>query len=86
MKKVGNGIGFENSWHEMRGIREYSSKKALFRFVVQEFIKTVPKFKEDYNNLCLYKYSKPPTGLGCLDFYKWCEKDTPIQYTGEGKE
>lgn len=70
---------FEHSWGPHRGIHKYPTKQLLLKDVKTKFISSLSDFANDHENLCIYKYDKPKSGLGCLQFYKHCESGENIK-------
>ena len=70
---------FEHSWEKFRGIHEYNKENDALKDIKEKFINH--ELNNEYNpmNLCIYKYDKPKYDIGCLDFYKHCEKGKKIK-------
>lgn len=62
----------ENSFKELRGIREYDSLQSLFNDVLNNF-KLIANNKELHlKNIKIYEYNKPTPHIGCVQFYFHC--------------
>lgn len=67
-------VWFENSWEIHRGLHMYSDIESLLKDVREKFINSLNETEIDPMNLCIYDYSKPKYGIGCLEFYKHVEQ------------
>ncbi|MBR3898593.1 MAG: hypothetical protein IKJ43_04885 [Bacilli bacterium] len=73
-----NYYWFEHSWERFRGIHKYKNEKEALIDITNKFIKYELKNQKD--NLCLYKYTKPKYGINCFEFYKHCEQGKKIKF------
>ncbi len=77
-KKNDKYFWFEHSWEKYRGIRKFNSEYDALKEIKEKFISTQLNNKCNYENLCIYEYSKPKYGINVLEFYHHCEKGKKI--------
>lgn len=69
---------FEHSWEPYRGIHEYSNLNDLLLDVKNKFSIMLRNRNVSDQDIVLYQYKKPETGLDCLEFYHHCESGEKI--------
>lgn len=70
---------FEHSWKKYIGIHEYDDLESLICDVKNKFISSLEQESIDENCLCLYEYLQPSVGITADQFYKYAEKQGPIE-------
>lgn len=67
-----NYFWLENSFKDLKGIRQYNSLQLLFNDVLSNFHLIVGRKKFNIENIKIYEYSKPKDKLNCVLFYLHC--------------
>lgn len=70
---------YEHAWSIMRGLHVFDNFNQAISDIRSIFIEK--ELQNNYNpqNLMIYEYEAPPSGLSCPDFYKHCENGKQIQ-------
>ncbi len=63
---------FENSFVDMKGIKEFNSLDEVIYCILDNFKKIVNGNDFNINNIKIYEYNKPKDGTNCVLFYFHC--------------
>lgn len=70
---------FEHSWEPYRGIHEYNNLNLLLLDVKGKFNKMLEKRNISTEEVIIYEYSEPTSGLNPLEFFNHCEQGKKIK-------
>lgn len=68
----------ENSFRQLKGVREYNTLDELFNHLLDNFHYVVNSDNVKYNTIKIYEYKKPPKHIGCVKFYYYCFRSENI--------
>lgn len=76
VKENNKYIWFEHAWEKYRGIYEYNSLDELLNDVKNNFMNEYNILDKD--KILLKSYSKPKSGIGLSEYFKWVENNFEI--------
>lgn len=68
----------ENSFKQLKGVREYKTLDELFNDLLDNFHYIVNSDDVKYNTIKIYEYKTPPKHIGCVKFYYYCFRSKNI--------
>ncbi len=71
---------FEHAWSKYSGIHEYSSFDLLLSDVLKHFPEVINIKDIDYDKVYVFKYGKPKSHIGCLEYYTFVRNGELIPY------
>lgn len=76
VKENNKYIWFEHAWEKYKGIYEYNSLDELLNDVKNKFMNEYNILDKD--KILLKSYSKPKSGIGLSEYFKWVENNFEI--------